>query len=210
MTGFDPFDGESVNPAFEAVKLLPDKIADAEIIKLEIPTVFTRSAEVVEKAIEEYQPDIVLSIGQAGGWSCVTVEKVAINLAEARIPDNDGEQPLDQALREDGDTAYFATVPVKAMVANMRKHGIPAHISYTAGTFVCNSVMYHVLYLLDKKFPGVHGGFIHVPYESSQVVDKPNGTPFMPVDQIAKALEYAIEAAVKGETGEEVVAGETH
>ncbi|MCC2255063.1 pyroglutamyl-peptidase I [Ruminococcus sp. CLA-AA-H200] len=210
VTGFDPFDGESVNPAFEAVKLLPDKIADAEIIKLEIPTVFTRSAEVVEKAIEEYQPDIVLSIGQAGGRSCVTVEKVAINLAEARIPDNDGEQPLDQALREDGDTAYFATVPVKAMVANMRKHGIPAHISYTAGTFVCNSVMYHVLYLLDKKFPGVHGGFIHVPYESSQVVDKPNGTPFMPVDQIAKALEYAIEAAVKGETGEEVVAGETH
>ena len=210
VTGFDPFDGESVNPAFEAVKLLPDKIADAEIIKLEIPTVFTRSAEVVEKAIEEYQPDIVLSIGQAGGRSCVTVEKVAINLAEARIPDNDGEQPLDQALREDGDTAYFATVPVKAMVANMRKHGIPAHISYTAGTFVCNSVMYHVLYLLDKKFPGVHGGFIHVPYESSQVVDKPNGTPFMHVDQIAKALEYAIEAAVKGETGEEVVAGETH
>lgn len=210
VTGFDPFDGESVNPAFEAVKLLPDKIADAEIIKLEIPTVFTRSAEVVEKAIEEYQPDIVLSIGQAGGRSCVTVEKVAINLAEARIPDNDGEQPIDQALREDGDTAYFATVPVKAMVANMRKHGIPAHISYTAGTFVCNSVMYHVLYLLDKKFPGVHGGFIHVPYESSQVVDKPNGTPFMPVDQIAKALEYAIEAAVKGETGEEVVAGETH
>lgn len=210
VTGFDPFDGECVNPAFEAVKLLPDKIADAEIIKLEIPTVFTRSAEVVEKAIEEYQPDIVLSIGQAGGRSCVTVEKVAINLAEARIPDNDGEQPLDQALREDGDTAYFATVPVKAMVANMRKHGIPAHISYTAGTFVCNSVMYHVLYLLDKKFPGVHGGFIHVPYESSQVVDKPNGTPFMPVDQIAKALEYAIEAAVKGETGEEVVAGETH
>ena len=210
VTGFDPFDGESVNPAFEAVKLLPDKIAEAEIIKLEIPTVFTRSAEVVEKAIEEYQPDIVLSIGQAGGRSCVTVEKVAINLAEARIPDNDGEQPLDQALREDGDTAYFATVPVKAMVANMRKHGIPAHISYTAGTFVCNSVMYHVLYLLDKKFPGVHGGVIHVPYESSQVVDKPNGTPFMPVDQIAKALEYAIEAAVKGETGEEVVAGETH
>ena len=170
VTGFDPFDGESVNPAFEAVKLLPDKIADAEIIKLEIPTVFTRSAEVVEKAIEEYQPDIVLSIGQAGGRSCVTVEKVAINLAEARIPDNDGEQPLDQALREDGDTAYFATVPVKAMVANMRKHGIPAHISYTAGTFVCNSVMYHVLYLLDKKFPGVHGGFIHVPYESCHVI----------------------------------------
>ena len=140
----------------------------------------------------------------------MTVEKVAINLAEARIPDNDGEQPIGQALREDGDTAYFATVPVKAMVANMRKHGIPAHVSYTAGTFVCNSIMYHVLYLLDRKFPGVKGGFIHVPYESTQVVDKPNGTPFMPIDQIAKALEYAIEAAVSQDVDVNLSAGETH
>ncbi len=210
VTGFDPFGGESVNPAFEAVKLLPDEIAGAEIVKLEIPTVFTKSAEVVERAIEKERPDIVLSIGQAGGRSCMTVEKVAINLAEARIPDNDGEQPIGQALREDGDTAYFATVPVKAMVANMRKHGIPAHVSYTAGTFVCNSIMYHVLYLLDRKFPGVKGGFIHVPYESTQVVDKPNGTPFMPIDQIAKALEYAIEAAVSQDVDVNLSAGETH
>ena len=210
VTGFDPFGGESVNPAFEAVKLLPDEIAGAEIVKLEIPTVYTRSAEVVEEAIGREKPDIVLSIGQAGGRSCMTVEKVAIHLAEARIPDNDGEQPTDQPLREDGETAYFATVPVKAMVANMRKNGIPAHISYTAGTFVCNSIMYNVLYLLDRKFPGVKGGFIHVPYESSQVVDKPNGTPFMPVETIARAIEYAIEAAVSGDTEVELAAGETH
>ena len=116
ITGFDPFGGEKVNPAFEAVKLLPDTIAGAEIIKLEIPTVFTRSAVVVEEAIKEHQPDIVINVGQAGGRSCMTVEKVAINLAEARIPDNDGEQPFDQPLREDGETAYFATIPVKAMV----------------------------------------------------------------------------------------------
>lgn len=210
VTGFDPFGGESVNPAFEAVKLLPDEIAGAEIVKLEIPTVYTRSAEVVEEAIDREKPDIVLSIGQAGGRSCMTVEKVAINLAEARIPDNDGEQPTDQPLRKDGETAYFATVPVKAMVANMRKNGIPAHISYTAGTFVCNSIMYNVLYLLDRQFPGVKGGFIHVPYESSQVVDKPNGTPFMPVETIARAIEYAIEAAVSGDTEVELAAGETH
>lgn len=151
ITGFDPFGGEKVNPAFEAVKLLPDTIAGAEIIKLEIPTVFTRSAVVVEEAIKEHQPDIVINVGQAGGRSCMTVEKVAINLAEARIPDNDGEQPFDQPLREDGETAYFATIPVKAMVENMRNHGIPAHISYTAGTYVCNSIMYNVLYLIDKN-----------------------------------------------------------
>ncbi|WP_283129377.1 pyroglutamyl-peptidase I, partial [Allofournierella massiliensis] len=153
VTGFDPFGGEAVNPAFEAVKLLPDQIAGAQIIKLEIPTVFTRSARVVEQAMEEHKPDIVIDVGQAGGRSCMTVEKVAINLAEARIPDNDGEQPFDEPLRADGETAYFATVPVKAMVENMRKHGIPAHISYTAGTYVCNSIMYNVLYLA-AKIPG--------------------------------------------------------
>ena len=211
VTGFDPFGGESVNPAYEAVKLLPDTIAGARIVKLEIPTVFTRSAEVVEKAITDVKPDIVISVGQAGGRSTLTVEKVAINLAEARIPDNDGEQPLDQPLREDGDTAYFATIPVKAMVANVRAHELPAFVSYTAGTFVCNSVMYNVLYLLDRKFPGVRGGFIHVPYASQQVVGKPNGTPFMPLPDIAKSLEYAIEAAVTDDgSAVEGAMGETH
>lgn len=210
VTGFDPFGGEKINPAFEAVKLLPDTIAGAQIVKLEIPTVFTRSADVVEKAIKEHQPDIVIDVGQAGGRSCMTVEKVAINLAEARIPDNDGEQPLDEPLRADGETAYFATVPVKAMVENMREHGIPAHISYTAGTYVCNAVMYNVLYLLDKKYPGVRGGFIHVPFESGQVVDKANGTPFMSLEMIAKGIEYSIEAAVKNEADVKENMGETH
>lgn len=200
VTGFDPFGGEAVNPAFEAVKLLPDQIAGAQIIKLEIPTVFTRSARVVEQAMEEHKPDIVIDVGQAGGRSCMTVEKVAINLAEARIPDNDGEQPFDEPLRADGETAYFATVPVKAMVENMRKHGIPAHISYTAGTYVCNSIMYNVLYLIDKKYNGIRAGFIHVPFEGGQVVEKPNGTPFMSLEMIAKGLEYGIEAAVTNET----------
>lgn len=210
VTGFDPFGGEKVNPAFEAVKLLPDTIAGAEIIKLEIPTVFTRSAAVVEEAIQKYQPDIVINVGQAGGRSCMTVERVAINLAEARIPDNDGEQPSDQPIREDGENAYFATVPVKAMVENTRAHGIPAHISYTAGTYVCNSIMYNVLYLIDKKYSGIKGGFIHVPYEGGQVVEKPNGTPFMSLEMIAKGLEYSIEAAVTNETDVKKVMGETH
>lgn len=210
VTGFDPFGGECVNPAYEAVKLLPDIIAGAEIVKLEIPTVFTRSAAVVEEAIKEHEPELVINVGQAGGRSCMTVERVAINLAEARIPDNDGEQPMDQPIREDGENAYFATVPVKAMVENMRAHGIPAHVSYTAGTYVCNSIMYNVLYLADRKYPGIRAGFIHVPYESGQVTEKPNGTPFMSLEMIAEGLKYAIEAAIKNDTDVQSVMGETH
>lgn len=210
VTGFDPFGGEKVNPAYEAVKLLPDTIAGAEIIKIEIPTVFTRSAEVLEEAIQKYRPDVVLDVGQAGGRSCMTVEKVAINLKEARIPDNDGEQPLDEPIREDGETAYFSTLPVKAMVENMRAHGIPAHISYTAGTYVCNCIMYNALYLAAKKYLGVRAGFIHVPFENGQVVDKANGTPFMSLEMIAKGLEYGIEAAVTTTDDVQKAMGETH
>ena len=136
LTGFDPFGGESVNPAFEAIKLLPDTIAGAEIVKVEIPTEFTRSISCVEAAIKEHNPDVVIDVGQAGGRACVTVEKVGINLADARIPDNAGEQPSDEPLQADGPTAYFATIPVKAMVQNVREHGLPCHVSFTAGTFV--------------------------------------------------------------------------
>ena len=179
VTGFDPFGGEAVNPAFEAVKLLPDEIAGAEIIKLEIPTVFSKSGPAVEEGIRKHEPDIVINVGQAGGRSCVTPEQVAINLAEARIPDNAGEQPSDESLQKDGEPAYYATVPVKAMVKNVRDHGIPCHISYTAGTYVCNSVMYNVLYMAATKYPNIRAGFIHVPFAAEQVVEKPNGTPFM-------------------------------
>lgn len=202
VTGFDPFGGEKVNPAYEAVRMLPDRIAGARVITLEIPTAFTRGPAAVERAIERERPDIVISVGQAGGRSAITVEKVAVNLAEARIPDNDGEQPMGVALREDGDAAYFATIPVEAMVMNVRDHGLPAFVSYTAGTYVCNSVMYHMLYLLDRRFPGVRGGFIHVPCAIGQTVDKPNGTPSMSLPDMAKALEYAIEAAVGGGAGD--------
>lgn len=207
VTGFDPFGGEKVNPAFEAVKLLPDKIAGSDIIKLEIPTVFTRSATVTEEAIQKYQPDVVLSIGQAGGRSNISVEKVAINLAEARIPDNDGEQPFDQKLKEDGESAYFATIPVKAMVQNIRDHGIPSNISYTAGTYVCNSIMYNVLYYVTKNHPHIKAGFIHVPFATEQVIDKPDGTPSMPIETISKAIGYAIEAIVKNEEDHKVSMG---
>ncbi len=194
VTGFDPFGGDKVNPAYEAVKLLPGTIAGAEVIKIEIPTVYGKSGEAVEEGIKKYRPDVVLCIGQAGGRSTITVERVAINLAEARIKDNEGNQPIDKPLEKDGENAYFATIPVKAMVNNIRKHGIPANISYTAGTFVCNAVMYDLLYMVNKKYPEIKGGFIHVPFAPEQVVDRPDGTASLPVEITAKALEYAIEA----------------
>ena len=194
LTGFDPFDREKVNPAFEAVKLLPDTIAGAQIVKLEVPTQFVRAGEVLEAAMAEHKPDVVICVGQAGGRAAITPEKVAINLMDGRIPDNAGYQPVDVPIRADGPAAYFATLPVKAMVQRMRDAGIPAAVSYTAGTYVCNYLLYTLLYLIDKKYPNVRGGFIHVPYAMEQVINKPLGTPSMDLRQIARGLETAVEA----------------
>ena len=210
VTGFDPFGGEAVNPAFEAVKLLPDEIAGAEIIKLEIPTVFSKCGPAVEAGIQKYEPDVVINVGQAGGRSCVTIEQVAINLAEARIPDNDGEQPSDEPIQKDGAPAYYATIPVKAIVKNVRDHGIPCHISYTAGTYVCNCIMYNVLHMAATKYSNIRAGFIHVPFAAQQAVEKPNGTPFMSLEMIADSLKYAIEATVKNTEDITGIMGETH
>ncbi|MFV0363837.1 MAG: pyroglutamyl-peptidase I [Suipraeoptans sp.] len=199
ITGFDPFGGADINPAYEAVKQLPDTIGKAKIVKLEIPTVFEKDGIVLQKAIEEQEPDVVICVGQAGGRSGVSVEKVAINLIEARIPDNDGQQPFDVKVKEDGETAYFAKLPVKAMVSKIKEGGIPSSISYTAGTYVCNDIMYRLLYLCETKYPKMRGGFIHVPYLPEQVVNLPDGTPSMPAEMIAKALELALEAVVENE-----------
>ena len=194
ITGFDPFGGENVNPAYEAVKLLPDTIAGAEIIKLEVPTRFHRAGAVLEDAMQRHKPDAVICVGQAGGRAAITPEKVAINLMDGRIPDNAGYQPVDVPIREGGETAYFTSLPVKAMVQRMRDAGIPAAVSYTAGTYVCNYLLYTLLYLIDKKYPNVRGGFIHVPYAMEQVINKPLGTPSMDLRQIARGLETAVEA----------------
>lgn len=210
ITGFDPFGGDTLNPAFEAVRLLPGTISGATIVIQEVPTVFAKSAEVVREAILKHNPNVVLCVGQAGGRAAITVEKVAINLAEARIPDNEKNQPMDQKLVEMGDNAYFSTLPVKAIVANIREHGIPAHISYTAGTFVCNDIMYRLLHMLATEFTAIRGGFIHVPFDTAQVTERPVDTPSMPVTCIAKALEHAVEAIVAHTEDIHAVGGETH
>lgn len=195
VTGFDPFGGEPTNPAIESVKRIDDNIEGAEIIKLEIPTVFHKAADVVEEKIKEIKPDVILSVGQAGGRYGITVERVAINEDDARIEDNEGNQPIDVKIREDGAPAYFASLPIKAMVEEIKKENIPASVSNTAGTFVCNHIMYQDLYLAEK-YGNIKAGFIHVPFLTEQVVDKKD-TASMSLEDIVRGLNAAIRAIVK-------------
>ena len=206
ITGFDPFGGENINPALEAVKKLPDTILNSEIIKLEIPTVFRKSLETIEENKIKHKPDVVISVGQAGGRFGVTPERVAINIDDARIKDNEGNQPIDISIFEDGEAAYFSNLPIKAMVKEMMDNGIPASVSNTAGTFVCNHVMYGILYLIDKKYPNIRGGFIHVPYIPSQVTTKPN-MPSMSIDDISKGLELSIKAIIENSSDIKTIGG---
>lgn len=200
VTGFEPFGGESRNPAAEVAEGLPGVIAGAEIIKLILPVVRYEAARVVEKAVEEHRPDVVLSIGQAGGRAAVSVERVAVNLDDYRIPDNGGNQPEDEPIVPEGPAAYLCRLPVKAMAAAIREAGIPAEVSLSAGAFVCNHVIYSVSHLLAVRYPDVRAGFIHIPYLPEQVVDKP-GQPSMALALSARAVELAIETIAKEETG---------
>lgn len=211
VTGFDPFGGETLNPAWEAVKKIPDTINGAEIKKVMIPTVFYKSAEVTEKAIEEFQPDYVLNIGQAGGRFELTPERVAINVDDARIPDNETNQPIDVPIKKDGAAAYFTQLPVKAMVTEMKNAGVPAAVSNSAGTFVCNHIMYQVQYMIDKQYPNIKAGFMHVPFIPAQVLDKP-GKPAMNLEDISKGITKAIEAIVEfdGKPDLKMIGGTTH
>lgn len=187
ITGFDPFGGETVNPSWEAVRLLPEEIGACRLTKLQIPTVFGLSAETVLAAAEKLQPDVILCIGQAGGRSGITPEVVGINLREARLPDNAGNQPTDVPVVENGPAAYFATVPVRAMVKAVNDAGISAALSYSAGTFVCNDVLYSLLHHYHGTQTRV--GFIHVPFLPEQAKEN---VPAMPLEQMTAALTAAI------------------
>lgn len=209
VTGFDPFGGEEVNPAIETVKRLPDTISGAKIIKLEIPTICHQSLRVIDEAIARYDPDVVLSVGQAGGRPDITVERVGINVDDCRIPDNAGNQIVDEPIYADGPAAYFVTVPIKAMVQRIRERNIPASVSNTAGTFVCNHVTYGVCHLLAVKYPGKRSGFIHIPFLPQQAVDKKN-MPSMSQDMMVEAITAAIEAVVDTEKDIKVTGGATH
>lgn len=210
ITAFDPFGGDLINPALEAVKLMKDEIAGARIVKLMVPTVFRKSIEKTIEAIEKENPDVVLNIGQAGGRFDITPERVAINVDDARIKDNEGNQPIDIPIYEDGAPAYFATIPVKAIVREIKEGGLPASLSNSAGTFVCNHLMYGVLHHIAKSGKNIRAGFIHVPFTPEQVLNRPAPAPYMATADIAKALELAVKAIVENKEDISAAEGKTH
>lgn len=193
ITGFDAFGGEKINPASLILDRLPDEIDGNKVEKLIIPTAFFKVADIIERKIVDLRPDIVISIGQAGGRSDITVERVAINIADASIADNDGKKPIDEKIRRDGENAYFSTLPIKAIVENLRAEEIPASVSNSAGTFVCNFVMYNDLYFASK-YKNISAGFIHVPYLPAQVIDK-KGMASMSLDEMVRAVEIIIKTS---------------
>lgn len=186
ITGFDPFGGETVNPSWEAVELLPETIGDYELHKLQIPTVFGTAAQTVLEKAKVIRPDVILCIGQAGGRTAVTPERIGINVRNARIPDNAGNQPVEVMIVPGGPDGIFSTVPVSEMAQAICDAGLPGAVSNTAGTFVCNDTLYTLLY--HYAGTNVRSGFIHVPYLPQQ------GTPNLPLEQIVQALIAAIEA----------------
>jgi pyroglutamyl-peptidase len=194
LTAFEPFGGEKINPALEAVNLVSSQIAGAEMIKLTVPTVFGRATDAVTEAVRSLRPQAVVCVGQAGGRNAITVERVAINIEDTSIPDNAGLTPVDKPVIPGAPTAYFSTLPIKAMVKAIRDMGLPAAVSNTAGTFVCNHLMYGILHLLDNEFPGTPGGFIHVPYLKDQAAQKEEPAFGMNLQDIVKGLEAALLA----------------
>lgn len=195
LTAFEPFGGEAVNAAQQAVMLLPGQIGGIEITRMTVPTVFRRAIESVMDRARELQPDVILCVGQAAGRAAITPERAALNVDDARIPDNDGNQPQDQPIFADGENALFSTLPVKAMVEAIRQEGIPAQLSNSAGTFVCNHLMYGVLYHCARELPGTRAGFIHVPYTAEQAVEHPG--PCLSRADIARGLFAAIRTLEK-------------
>lgn len=209
VTGFDPFGGEKINPAIESVKKLPNTIANATIIKMEIPTVCHKSLKIIDEAIQKYDPDVILSIGQAGGRADITVERIGINIDDCKIPDNEGKQIIDEPIFPNGPDAYFVNLPIKAIVQKIKKKNIPASISNTAGTFVCNHVTYGTRHLIETKYPEKRSGFIHIPFLPEQVLHK-NNVPSMNLDTIVSGLTAAIEAIVETKDDIKITGGKIH
>ncbi|MBC6457638.1 pyroglutamyl-peptidase I [Actinomadura sp. HBU206391] len=209
LTGFEPFGDSTVNPSWQAVRLAaatpPEGVSLTTAV---LPVVFHDANERLRAAVEESGAEVVVCVGQAGGRAGVTVERVAINLDDARIPDNAGGQPLDEPVVAGGPAAYFATLPVKACVAAVRAAGLPASVSHTAGTYLCNHVFYGLMHLIETERPHVRGGFVHVPYAPEQV---PGGDePSMSAPAIAAALTAILSAAVTTTADLKVTGGSLH
>lgn len=216
ITAFEPFGGELVNPSWEAVSHLHERmVCGAKVMAKQLPCAFGDALTALYAAIEELKPDLVIAVGQAGGRTDVTIERVGINVDDARIPDNLGNQPIDEAIVEGGPVAYFSTLPIKAIVEGIREAGIPASVSQTAGTYVCNHVMYGLMHYLEKhnslakNKTKIRGGFIHIPYLPEQAVKHP-GVASMPAATVILALEMALSIALTVEKDIRLEGGATH
>ncbi len=210
LTGFAPFDAETTNPSWDAVQgLAGQMIDDTQIVSLQLPCEFDVCLQVLEQAIREHQPEVVLSMGQAGGRVDITVERVAININDARIPDNIGQQPIDTPIAEHGPVGYFSSLPIKAIVQALRERGIPASVSHTAGTYVCNHVFYGLMHLLPS-YPCIkRAGFVHVPYTPDQAAAHP-GAASMTVATMSAAIRVILETSMRTAHDIHVSGGITH
>jgi pyroglutamyl-peptidase len=212
LTGFDPFGDESINPSWLAAERLHGAvIAGHRIVGVQLPTSFARAPRILRAAIRKHAPALILCIGQAGGRAQISLERIAVNIEDARIADNDGAQPIDIPIVRSGPAAYFTTLPIKSMLAALRTANIPIEISQTAGTFVCNHVFYALMRALAAKpaHSRPRGGFIHIPYLPDQTKER-SGTPDIPLDTVIDALRIMIEVALRNREDRRIAAGATH
>ncbi len=206
LTGFDPFGGESINPSWEAVRLLNGRrMGGHRVVARQLPTEFAGSLRVLKAAVREVSPVIVLGVGQAGGRSQLSIERVAINVQDARIADNAGAQPVDEPVIANGPAAYFSTLPIKAMLAALHDQGLPAEISQTAGTYVCNHIAYAMLHLASRR-RGMRAGFIHIPYLPEQAAHV-RGAASMAQADVIRALQIALRTALMTSVDRKISAG---
>jgi pyroglutamyl-peptidase len=212
LTGFAPFGGEIHNPSWEAVSRLDGNvIAGHRVVARRLPVEFGASVDALRDMIDALSPALVLCVGQAGGRAQLSIERVAINVDDARIPDNLGAAPVDQPIVSGGPAAYFATLPIKAMLSDLHDAGIAAEISQTAGTYVCNHVFYglmHALHALHAR-PAIRGGFVHIPYSPDQAAHHP-GAPSLPLETVVTALRIALDTALTTRHDRRIAAGAEH
>ncbi len=222
LTGFEPFEGEPINPSWEAVRALDgERFGDAAIAVRQMPCVFGAAIDAMAQAIDALDPVLVIAVGQAGGRSEMSVERVAINVDDARIADNAGARPIDEPVVAGGPAAYFSTLPIKAMVRDLRAAGIPAAVSQTAGTFVCNHIFYGLMHLLATRASGAsgapgmsgapraRGGFIHIPSLPEQAAQHP-GQPSMALPLLVAGLRRMVQTALATEVDVREQGGQTH
>ncbi|ACZ00528.1 pyroglutamyl-peptidase I [Streptobacillus moniliformis] len=206
ITAFEPFGGEKINSTEKVLNFLPEKIGNLEIIKLLLPVVRNKSLCKIKDKIMEEKPKYILSLGQAGGSKNIAIERIGINVDDYRIKDNAGNQPIDEKIFCDGENAHFSTLPIKKIYEKLENKGYSVKISNTAGTFVCNHVLYGIRYMIEKEKLDIKSGFIHIPYIDEQVKD--DNTFSMSIKDILNAIICAIEVIENYEKDEKIVAGE--